>query len=316
MRGVFLDSQTLDLPSSEFSILTSTLDEWQLFDNTLLDEVVSRIQDAEVVVTNKVPLTAKVLQMAPKLKCICICATGSDHVDLQAATRQQVVVCNVAGYSTQSVVQLAIGFILNLSNQIDAYAQSVKAQEWEKSPVFCLQKYQTRELAGKVLGIIGYGAIGQGVAQVAKALGMTVLIGGIAGRLSADRVSLAQLLPQVDVLSLHCPLTENTRNLIDAIALSQMKSSAHLINVARGGLVNEAALADALRSGKIAGAALDVLTQEPPLSENPLMDKTLPNLIITPHIGWATQEAQRRLLAEVAENVRAFLNNIPRNILI
>jgi len=312
VKGVFLDCQTLDQQDLNFSVLTSTLD-WDLHQSTEVNEIHHRIQDAEIVVTNKVPLSSLSLQNAPKLQCIVAAATGCDHIDLVKAREMGVTVCNVAGYSTASVIQQTIGFMINMASRIIDYQTLVRKGAWSQSRQFCLQDYQTHELAGKTLGIVGYGAIGSGVAMVAKALGMNVLIAGRENDRRSGRIPLKTLLPLVDVLSLHCPLVPQTRHLIDQEALSQMKQGALLINVARGGLVDEQALAQALLSGHLGGAAVDVLSQEPPPKAHPLLSQPIPRLIITPHVAWATRESRQRLLDEVVLNVKAFLGHQPRN---
>ncbi len=313
MKGVFLDYQTLDQQDLNFSALTSTLEHWDLFKSTSADELIGRIQDAEIVITNKVPLTASSIQKATRLRCILVAATGCDHIDLAQAKEQGITVCNVAGYSTASVIQQTIGFLINLVTRINDYDARVKQGAWAQATQFCLQDFQTQELAGKTLGIIGYGAIGKGVATVASALGMKVLIAGKENDPRTQRIPLMTLLPQVDVLSLHCPLTVQTKHLIDKMAISKMKKGAFLINVSRGGLIDEHALAQALLSGHLGGAAVDVLSQEPPSLDHPLFVRPIPRLIVTPHVAWATQEARRRLLNELVENMLAFLKNQPRN---
>lgn len=309
MRGVFLDSGTLG-KDLDFGPLKATLPDWQFYENTSVTETVTRVQNAQIVVTNKVKLDEAIFAQS-QIKCIAIAATGADHIDLVAAKARNIVVCNVKGYSTPSVIQHTIGLLIALASKIVPYDAKVKAGAWVNSPFFCLQDFQTHELAGKKLGIVGFGAIGQGVASIAQALGMELCI---TGRVPAkDRLPLATLLSEVDVLSLHCPLTKETFHMIDSTAIKQMKSGAMLINVSRGGLVDEVALADALRTGHIAGAAVDVVEGEPPKKESPLMAKDVPNLIVTPHVAWATTASRNRLLQEITINVQAFLDNKPRN---
>lgn len=313
MLGVFLDSETI-VPL-DFSVLTSTLDHWELYDTTMSSQIKERIVNADIVVTNKVPLTEEILQQAPRLKCICIAATGSDHVDVTAAKKLGIVVSNAIGYSTPSVIQHTIGLLIALASRIADYDALTKQGAWVKSKHFCMQNYRSMELAGKVLGIVGYGAIGEGVAKCAKGLGMDVLVAKGKNQSALNRVPLIDLLPQVDVLSLHCPLTEETRNLIDEQELTRMKPGALLLNVARGGLVNEEALAKALMSGHLGGCGLDVSAKEPPTSDSPLFRLSLPNLIVTPHVAWATVEARIRLLNEIVANIKGFLAGNPRNTL-
>ena len=313
VKGVFLDCQTLDQQDLDFSVLTSTLTHWDLHKSTEVNEIHHRIQDADVVVTNKVPLSTLSLKNASKLQCIVAAATGCDHIDLLKAREMGVTVCNVAGYSTASVIQQTIGFMINMASRIIDYQTLVLKGAWCQSKQFCLQDYQTHELAGKTLGIVGYGAIGSGVGSVAKALGMTVLVAARENDHRQDRIPLKTLLPLVDVLSLHCPLVPETKHLIDKEALSRMKKGAFLINVGRGGLVDEHALANALLSGYLGGAAVDVLSQEPPPKSHPLLSQPIPRLMITPHVAWATRESRQRLLDEVVLNVQAFLSHQPRN---
>lgn len=309
-RGVFLDSETLDYQDVDFSPLLETLSHWDLYPLTSPEEVAERIQDATLVITNKVPISAQVLQTAPTLQWIGSAATGFDQIDIDAATQCGVVVSNVGAYSTVSVVQHTIGLIINSYGRLADYHTLVQQGDWQKSPLFCLQDYLTQELAGKTLGIVGYGAIGQGVAQVAKALGMEVRI----CKRESEGYALETWLKDIDILSLHCRLTSQTRQLINADTLSYMKPSALLINTARGGLVDEAALANALRQGQLGAAALDVLVEEPPRRGSPLLSDDLPTLFITPHIAWSTREARQRLLTGLVANVRAFLAGAPQNV--
>ena len=299
-RGVFLDSATINWNDLDLSGLASTLSHWDFFPKTSLSELISRLEKAEIVITNKVPLTQETIENAKNLRCICVAATGYDNVDLNAANKKQIVVCNASNYSTLSVVQHTIGLMISLASQTIAYSERVKSGDWSKSEFFCLNNYLTHSLENKVLGIIGYGAIGKGVAQVATALGMKIL----------KHIPLPELLPQVDFLSLHCPLTPQTKGMINEETISMMKPQACIINTARGALIDEKALANALISGRLAGAGVDVLSQEPPPSNHVLL-QNIPNLIITPHVAWSTQEARQQLLNQLQENVRAFLAGSP-----
>lgn len=313
MQGVFLDSKALDRNDIDLSKLTSTLSHWKVYETTEPSQLFERIRQAHIIVTNKVALQRNALQQAPYLKCICLASTGFDHIDLVAAKEQGVTVCNVAGYSTPSVVQHAIGLMIALASKIVDYDYLVKQGAWIKAKQFCLQNYPTMELADKVLGIIGLGAIGSGVAKIAEGLGMKVLVAQRLGSSDPTRVPLSLLLPQVDVLSLHCPLTKETQGLIGAQEIAKMKRGAILINVARGGLVDEYALVQALRSGHLSGAGVDVLSQEPPPPYAPLA-QPLPGLIVTPHIAWSTHASRQRLITEVIRNIQAFLQGKPRNV--
>jgi glycerate dehydrogenase len=284
------------------------------------NETSDRLADYSIAVTNKVVIGKEVFDspQARDLKLIAIAATGTDIVDRGEAARRGVKVCNVPGYATQSVAQFTLALILQLATNAGKYGAMVKAGEWQKSPVFSLLTFPMTELAGKKLGIVGYGSIGETVAQMARALGMEILLAarpGAAGAIPQGRVELTALLRQSDVVSLHCPLTPETRNLINRDTLALMKSGAFLINTARGALVDEAALIEALRKRRIAGAALDVISQEPPKADHPMMTaaRELDNLLITPHTAWSAREARERLLHEVEENIAAFLQGFDRN---
>lgn len=314
MRGVFLDSKTLDQQDLDFSILTSTLPHWDLYDLTKPAEVASRIHQADIVVTNKVVLTAEHLSDAKTLRCICLASTGCDQVDVGMAKSLGIRVCNVAGYSTSSVIQHTIGLLIHISSRIGEYDRLVKQGAWEKSPLFCLQNYKTMELEGKLLGIVGFGAIGQGVAKVAASLGMQVIVAQRQGVLHPWQLPLSELLSLVDVLSLHCPLTENTRGLIGEKEIQAMKKGAILLNVSRGGLIDEQALAQALLNGHLAGAGLDVCSHEPPHQDFPLLAQDHPNLVMTPHVAWSTYDSRKRLLIAIANNVQSFLAATPKNV--
>jgi glycerate dehydrogenase len=313
-RGVFLDVDTLDLGDLDLSQLKATLPEWQFYPLTESGEILSRIAEAEVVISNKVLLDETVLSQAPKLKLICVAATGTNNVDIAAASKLGITVCNVRGYATPSVVEHVFSLLLALMRNIPAYHQRVQEGAWQVSSQFCLLDFPIGELAGKTMGIVGYGELGRAVAKVAKCFGMKILIAQRpGGEIEAGRLPLAEMLPEVDVLSLHCPLTDHTRNLIGEGELALMKSKAILINTARGGIVDDAALAAALQAGKLGGAGIDVMLQEPPISGNPLLNATIPNLIVTPHIAWASREARQRLVGELVLNIQGFLASEIRN---
>ncbi|PLY14390.1 MAG: glycerate dehydrogenase [Sedimenticola sp.] len=315
-QAVFLDLNTVCRDDLDLSHLNQTPYDWNYYLNSEPGQVAQRIANAEVVVSNKVVLTREIIAQCNPLKLICIAATGTNNVDITAAARQGISVCNVTGYATPSVVQHVFALILTLTTQLPAYQQAVKAGAWQKSQQFCLLDFPITEIAGKCLGIVGYGELGRAVARVAKAFGMRVMIAQRPGGPGDDeRLPLKELLPQVDILSLHCPLSENTRNLIDAEALALMKPTALLINTARGGIVDETALREALLAGRLGGAAIDVLSQEPPSEGNPLLDSAIPNLLLTPHIAWASLESRQRLINEVAQNINAYLRGEPRNLI-
>lgn len=307
MKAVFLDYESLDKQDLDFSLLSAAFDDLILYPSTTAEQVLARIQDVDVVISNKVIVNAEAMEQCKNLKLILISATGANNIDLDFARSKGIVVCNCQGYGTSAVAQHTLTLMLALATSLLKYEYAVKQGEWNKSPIFCLLDFPIVELSGKTLGIIGYGELGQAVAKLAEAFGMKILVASLANRPThKDRTPFAELLAQVDFLSLHCPLTEETRDLIDAQAFDKMKNSAFLINCARGGIVNEQALADALRQGKIAGAATDVLSVEPPTQGNVLLAQDIPNLIITPHSAWGSVDARQRIVNQMLENVEAF----------
>ena len=316
MQGVFLDSESLDRDDIDFDNLRSTLPGWTFHAQTQPEETVERVKDAEFVVSNKVVLDRAALQEARSLKLVCVAATGTNNVDLIAAKELGISVCNVVHYATPSVVQHVFALITALNTKLLDYHEAVRAGTWYRSDQFCLLDFPIRELDGLTMGIVGYGELGKAVARAAECFGMTVLISqrpGGAGT-TKGRVPLPELLPQVDILSLHCPLTDNTCNLIGHEELASMKKTALLINTARGGIVDEEALAIALSTGTIGGAGIDTLTQEPPVEGNVLINPGIPNLIVTPHIAWASRSARQRLVDGVTANIRAYLDGKPINL--
>ncbi len=314
-RVVFLDAVTFgDLSLKRFT------DRWSctIHDRTAPGEVIRRLAGQTIAVTNKVAFDKAVLNSseAKDLKLIVVAATGTDIIDRAEAARLGIHVSNVPGYATQSVAQFTLALILELATRAGRYADDVEHGAWEKSPVFSLLTHPTVELAGKKLGIIGYGSIGRTVAQMARGFGMEILVAARPGAPATnDRVPFEQLLREADIVSLHCPLAPETRNLINRDSLSLMKPTAFLINTARGALIDEVALVEALREKRIAAAALDVLTVEPPPADHPIIRaaKELDDLIVTPHTAWGTREARERLLKEVEENIKAFLQGLDRN---
>ncbi|HKJ71536.1 MAG TPA: 2-hydroxyacid dehydrogenase [Gammaproteobacteria bacterium] len=313
MRGVFLDSESLDRGDLDLTPLERAGD-WTLHPHTRPDQVAERVRGAEVVITNKVPLDAGAIAGAGDLRLIAIAATGTNNVDLEAARAAGVGVANVVGYATPAVTQHVLALLLALATRLPDYRAAVRAGRWSESLHFCLLDFPIDELAGRTLGIAGYGELGRSVARVADAFGMEVRIARLPGRPEqAGRTPLAELLPQLDALSLHCPLTDETRGLIGADELARLPDHALLINTARGGIVDEPALAEALRTGTIGGAGVDVLGEEPPAADHPLLADDLPNLIVTPHIAWASRQARQRMVAELAANVTAFAAGEARN---
>jgi len=284
-------------------------------------DVRQRLSGHTIAVTNKVVMDRAVLNApeARDLKLIAVAATGTDIIDREAATQLEVKVCNVPGYASQSVAQFTMALILELATRVANYAEAVKAGAWQRSPVFALLDFPTVELKEKKLGIVGYGNIGRTVAEMARAFGMKILIAGrpgIEGAIPPDRVSVEQLFREADIVTLHCPLTPQTKNLVNERSLSWMKPTAFLINTARGALIDDPALVQALREKRLAAAALDVISREPPPSDHTIIRAAgeLDNLIVTPHTAWSARESRERLLEEVEENISAFLEGQPRNI--
>lgn len=307
MKAVFLDYESLDQHDLDLSALEASFDALSLYPSTSQAQLLERVQHADVIISNKVIVDAATLQQCPNLKLILISATGTNNIDLVQARAQGIVVCNSQGYGTSAVAQHTLTLMLALATSLLQYDRAVQQGQWNKSPIFCFLDFPIVELEGKTLGILGYGELGQAVAKLAEAFGMKVLVGSLPNRPSdSSRIPFTELLAQVDFLSLHCPLTEDTRDLIDAKAFDAMKPSAFLINCARGGIVNEQALADALVQGEIAGAATDVLTVEPPKEGNVLLDEHIPNLIVTPHSAWGSVDARQRIVQQMVDNVAAF----------
>lgn len=306
-RAVFLDHQSLDLGDLDLSPLQQQFDEFELFAATRPEQVAERLQGAVAVVSNKVMLDAATLAANPQLKLILVAATGTNNVDLAAARAQGITVCNCQGYGTPSVAQHTLALLLALATRLCDYNQAVADGQWAKASQFCLLDFPIVELQGKTLGLLGHGELGGAVARLAEAFGMRVLLGQLPGRPArADRLPLGELLPRVDALTLHCPLTEDTRGMLGSAELALMKPGAFLVNTARGGLVDEQALADALRGGHLGGAATDVLSVEPPRNGNPLLAPDIPRLIVTPHNAWGSREARQRIVGQLAENAEAW----------
>ena len=316
-QGVFLDFDSIHPQDLDLRAFTGALDRWALHDATTSEQVAERIAAAEVVVSNKVVLDRAALERAGSLRLVCIAATGANNVDLTAAEALGIAVTNVRGYATAAVVQHVFALVLALTTRLSEHRQAAADGTWQASPYFCVLDYPFRELAGKTFGIVGYGELGHGVARLARAFGMQVLVAQRPGGAARPgRVELDELLRRADVLSLHVPLAENTRNLIGERELGLMKSDALLINTARGGVVHEEALARALSERRLGGAGVDVLTHEPPSRHNALLAQDLPNLIVTPHVAWASRESRQRLVDQVAGNIRAFTAGEPVNRLV
>lgn len=307
MKIVILDAHTANPGDLSWQPLQD-LGECAVYARTSPEELMERAAGAEVLITNKVPLGAEVLAQLPQLRYIGVAATGYNVVDTAAAKARGIVVTNVPGYSTASVAQLVIALLLELTHRVGHHADAVAKGRWAACPDFSFWDFPILELAGRTLGILGYGEIGGQVGRIAQALGMRVLANRRHWRQpppdGIEAVGQEQLLAQSDVISLHCPLTDETRHLINAQSLRLLKPTAILINTARGPLIDEEALAAALHAGHLAGVGLDVLAVEPPRADHPLFGA--PRCLITPHIGWASGDARRRLIHQIAENLRAF----------
>lgn len=314
MKAVFLDFGTMGA-GLDLRELESLVSELVIYDDSPDATVAERIGDAEIVFTNKIRLTRELLENAPNLRFIALTATGTDNIDTDCARSHGIGVANIRHYCTQSVVEHVFGVLLSITHSLGQYHRSVRAGDWQRSTDFCMLHYPVKELSAMTLGVVGYGALGQGVARIAREFGMQVLVSARPGAETVpdDRVGFGELLTGSDVISLHCPLNDDTRNLFGAREFEAMKRTAILINTARGGLVDSRALADALESGQIAAAAVDVLPEEPPVGGDPLLDYDGDNLIVTPHIAWATDEARQNAIDELAANTRAFLGGIERN---
>jgi glycerate dehydrogenase len=312
-RAVFLDLSPLDQGDLDLAPLQSAFDELICHAQTSDTQVIERLQGAQIAIINKVALNDAVFAACPDLKLILVAATGVNNIDLAAARQRGIAVCNCQAYGTATVAQHTLMLLLALATRLPDYQGAVARGRWQESGQFCLLDFPIVELAGKTLGVLGHGELGSAVARLAEALGMRVLTGNLPGRPPRpDRLELDELLPQVDALTLHCPLTEQTRNLIGTRELQLMKPSAFIINTARGGLIDEQALADTLRHGHLGGAATDVLISEPPSNDNPLLAADVPRLIVTPHSAWGSREARQRIVGQLRENAEAFFAGAPK----
>ncbi|WP_417513082.1 D-2-hydroxyacid dehydrogenase [Marinobacter sp.] len=307
MKAVFLDASTLghDVDLAPLERVAGSIVKHA---STTIAQVGERIRGFDTVLVNKVVLTREHFENCPELKTIAVVATGLNNVDVEAAREHGIQVLNVTNYGRSTVAQHTMALMLALATRLLDYDRDVRAGRWAESDMFCLMGHPIMELEGRTLGILGYGDLGQGVAERARAFGMNILLGARPGQAAGEvdgypRIPLDELLPQVDVLSIHCLLTDETRNLIGARELQMMKPDALLINTSRGGLVDEDALAHALRHHVIGGAGFDVLTEEPPRNGNPLLAGDIPNLIITPHSAWASREARQRIVEITAQNL-------------
>lgn len=309
---VFLDRSTLQAtlrrPAFEHT--------WAEHVTTAPTQTLERLRDATIVLTNKAPLRAEVLAQLPRLKLIAVAATGHDIIDVAACRERGIAVCNIRNYAVHTVPEHVFTLLLALHRNLLAYRADVERGRWQQCEQFCFVDHPIRDLHGSTMGIVGGGALGQGTAALARAFGMQVVFAEVTpgAPVRADRVPLATVLAEADVVSLHCPLTPATRHLIAEAQLRQMKRGAILINTSRGGLVDEAALATALREGWIAGAGFDVLTTEPPTQGNPLLGLHQPNFILTPHVAWASQQAMQGLADQLIDNVELFISGNPRHL--
>lgn len=310
MRAVFLDSNSLG-SDVDLTKLHAVCEELELYDGTASGEVSERVREKDIVIVNKVKIQESHLIENPNLKLIAVTATGVNNIDMDAAKDHGVEVRNVVHYGTPTIVQHVFSLILALSNNLMRYQQDVIEGQWNSSPTFCLMDHPIRELSGLTMGIIGFGELGFAVAKVAEAFGMQVKVGARPG---ADLItkhgynycSFEEVLAASDVLSLHCLLSSETQKMLNEETLSLMKKDALLINTARGGLIDEVALATALKQGNLGGAGIDVLSEEPPLNGNVLIDPAVPNLLVTPHCAWASRQARQRLLDMTADNIHSF----------
>jgi glycerate dehydrogenase len=315
LKLVFLDAGTVDYGD----ISLSPLYQWGTliaYEKTPYEKIEERIRDADIVITTKCRFDAKKFSRRPSLRMICVAATGVNNIDLEAARRSKVAVANVSDYATEMVAQQTVSFILALAGHLVDFNRAARDGRWSRSPFFVLPIFPVQQIAGKVLGIIGYGAIGKRVSEMARVFGMRVLVAKIPGRIysktkKVSRVSLNQLFKESDFVSLHTSLGPLTEKIINADALSKMKPTAFLINMSRGGLVDEKALYQALKSKRIAGAASDVLSQEPPPKNHILFKAS--NMLLTPHIAWISREARESLVHEMGLNIEAFLLGQKRN---
>lgn len=296
--------------------LLDLLPDLEIFDGTPPELTAERIRHAEFVLANKVRLDASNIMDADRLRFIGLTATGTDNVDTVLAKERGIAVCNIRAYCTQSVVEHVFAVLLTLSHNIHRFHAEVRRGAWQRADDFCMLNHPIRELSAMTIGVVGYGVLGRAVAEIARGFGMGVLIARRRGAPAVpgdDRVSFEDVIRQADAVSLHCPLDESTRNLMGRAEFALMKPDSIFVNTARGGLVDSAALADALGEGEIAAAAIDVLPQEPPVDGDPLLDYTGDNLILTPHIAWGTVEARQNAIRELAANIAAFQRGERRN---
>lgn len=309
-NAVMLDAQSLG-PDIDLTAIQTVVSHLEVYGKSTSEQALERLAGAEIAIVNKVELDAQTLTQLPKLRLICVLATGLNNIDLEAAKAQNIAVKNVTAYGTASVSQHTLMLMLTLANRLPRYQADIAAGKWQQSDFFCLQAHSTLQLAGKQLVMVGQGELGSEVARLAEAFGMEVTFAARPGNEAKDkRPSLDELLPSADIISLHCPLNEATKHLINQERLAKAKSSLLLINCARGGLIDEEAALEALRTGRIGGLAVDVLPTEPPRDGHALLEalaKAEPlNLIVTPHNAWITPEARQNIVALTADNIKAW----------
>lgn len=316
MKIVILDSNALNPGDMSWDCIKAFGDVTTYPRTPNKEETIRRIGDSEIILLNKVSIDAEVLDACPSVKLICCLSTGYNVVDIQAAKERGIPVCNVPAYSTAAVSQFTFALLLELCHRIGHHDQTVHDGKWAVCPDFCYWETPQMELAGKTMGIIGFGRIGQAVGRIARAMGMEVLAYSRSRRPEGEEigtyVDLDTLLCRSDIVSLHCPLFPETENLINAAAIAKMKDGAILLNTSRGAVIDESAVADALRSGKLRGAAMDVVSEEPISPSNPLL--TAPNCIITPHMAWAPMETRQRILDTTVRSIQGFLDGNPQNV--
>ena len=309
---VFLERNTFTIPFRR----PAFAHEWVEYGETAPEEVVERLAHATIAICNKLPLRADALRHLPELRLIAVAATGVDNVDLEYCHTHDIAVCNTRGYAANSLPEHALMLMLALRRNLIAFRADVQAGRWHEARQFCLLNHPLEDLKGSTLGILGYGMLGKAMANLGRAIGMEVIVAERrnAAEVRPERVAFEDLLHGSDVISLHCPLTEQTKNLIGAAELKQMKRNTILINTARGGLIDDQALLEGLKHGWIAGAGIDVLRNEPPRDGNPLLEVDLPNLIVTPHNAWASRQAMQTLADQLIDNLEAFVRGEPRNL--
>ena len=315
MKIVVLDGQTLNPGDLDWAPLKE-LGPCAIYPRTAPEQLVERAKEADIILTNKTPLTAATLETLPKLRYIGVLATGANIIDLEAAAARNIIVCNAPGYGTASVAQMVFALLLEMTQQVAHHDRRVREGAWQESGDFSFHERPLTELAGKTLGIVGYGQIGRQVARLARAFDMRVLVSTAhpekyRQEKSAELVDVDVLFSECDIISLNCPLTDDTYHLVNTARLARIKQGALLINTGRGPLIDEEAVAEALEEGYLGGYATDVLSEEPPAEDNPLL--SAPHCLITPHMAWATREARQRLLTLVVDNIKAFLAGDPQN---